>query len=145
MLETHICHVDKRRLRTHICQYVFSARCHKFRRGKARSSLQLPSPQYGKAEASEISNTFCWLNFSDFSSGATRYDWLNFSDFTFFETIHEPLSLEEGTLAVDYSLAEGRRFILQAPLKVTVFASCLVLWNFFQKSNFRPLLGKRRV
>ena len=41
----------------------------------------LPSPQCGKTEASEISNTFCWLNFPDFSSGATRYDWLNFSDF----------------------------------------------------------------
>ena len=36
-------------------------------------------------------------------------------------------------------------FILQASLNVTVFVSCLVLWNFFQKSNFRPLLGKRRV
>jgi len=42
----------------------------------------LPSPQYGKAEATEVSNTFCWLNFSDFSSGATRYDSLNFSDFS---------------------------------------------------------------
>ena len=37
----------------------------------------LPSPQHGKAEASEMSGTFCRLNFSDFSSGATRYD-LNF-------------------------------------------------------------------
>jgi len=25
-----------------------------------------PSPQYGKAQASEISYTFCWLKFSDF-------------------------------------------------------------------------------
>ena len=38
----------------------------------------LPSPQYGKAEASEISDTFCWLNFPDFSSWATDMIECNF-------------------------------------------------------------------
>jgi len=51
------------------------------RENPSEPTTPLPSPQYGKAEASEISGAFCWLNFSDFSSGATRYDWFKFSDF----------------------------------------------------------------
>ena len=52
------------------------------RENPSEPTMPLPSPQYGKAEASEISDTLCWINFSDFSSGATRYDSLQFSDFS---------------------------------------------------------------
>jgi len=52
------------------------------RENPSEPTTPLPSPQYGKAEASEMSDTFCWLNFSDFSPGATRYDSLKFSDFS---------------------------------------------------------------
>ena len=55
----------------------------------------LPSPQYGKAEASEIGNTFCWLKFSDFSSGTTRYDWLDFSDFSSRATRYDSLKFSD--------------------------------------------------
>ena len=43
------------------------------RENPSEPTTPLPSPQYGKAEASEISDTLCWINFSDFSSGATRF------------------------------------------------------------------------
>ena len=46
------------------------------RENPSEPTTPFPSPQYRKAEANEINNTYCWLNFSDFSSGATRYDWL---------------------------------------------------------------------
>jgi len=42
---------------------------------------------------------------------------------------------------IDPFVTDPSAIILQVFLKVTVFVSCLVLWNFFQKSNFRPLLG----
>ena len=44
------------------------------RENPSEPTTPLPSPQYGKSKASKISETFCWLQFYDFSSGATRYE-----------------------------------------------------------------------
>jgi len=48
------------------------------RENPSEPTTLLPSPQYGKAEASEISDTFCWLKFSDFHQGLRDMISLNF-------------------------------------------------------------------